>query len=140
MSIEVLKLRIGIDIGGTFTDAIAISGRGISTAKVPSRPDLPGAAVLAALDALELGEDPDRFLHGTTLITNMLLERKGAPTGLVTSEGMRDVIHIGRHERPLNYAIRQEIPPQHYPPVPRSWRLGVPERISAKGEVVNSSR
>jgi N-methylhydantoinase A/oxoprolinase/acetone carboxylase beta subunit len=133
---EQLKLRIGIDIGGTFTDAVAVSSQGLSTAKVPSRPDQPGAAVLAALDALQLDQEPVRFLHGTTLITNMLLEHKGAPTGFITSQGMRDLVHIGRHERPLNYAIRQEIPQQHYPPVPRRWRLAVPERISAQGEVV----
>ena len=133
---EQLKLRIGIDIGGTFTDAVAVSSQGLSTAKVPSRPDQPGAAVLAALDALQLDQEPDRFLHGTTLITNMLLEHKGAPTGFITSQGMRDLVHIGRHERPLNYAIRQEIPQQHYPPVPRRLRLAVPERISAQGEVV----
>jgi len=131
-----LQTRIGIDIGGTFTDAIAVTPQGISTAKVPSRPDRPGAAVLAALDALQIDLVPDRFLHGTTLITNMLLEHKGAPTGLITSQGMRDIVHIGRHERPLNYAIRQEIPQQHYPPAPRRWRLTVPERISAWGEVV----
>jgi N-methylhydantoinase A/oxoprolinase/acetone carboxylase beta subunit len=131
-------LLIGIDIGGTFTDAIAISAESILTAKVPSRPDQPGAAVLAALDALNLPAAPDRFLHGTTLVTNMLLERKGAATGLITSQGMRDIIHIGRHERPLNYAIRQEITQQHFPPVPRRWRLTIPERISADGETIVS--
>jgi N-methylhydantoinase A/oxoprolinase/acetone carboxylase beta subunit len=133
---ENIHLRIGIDIGGTFTDAIAVSEKGISTAKVPSRPDQPGAAVLAAVEALNLDTIPDRFLHGTTLVTNMLLERKGAVTGFITSQGMRDVIHIGRHERPLNYAIRQEIPQQHHPPVPRHRRLTIPERIGASGEVV----
>ena len=106
-------LRIGIDIGGTFTDAIAVSPDGISTAKVPSSPDQPAKAVLDALDALALMSSPERFLHGTTLVTNMLLERKGAKTGFITGRGMRDVIHIGRHERPLNYAIKQEIPQQH---------------------------
>jgi N-methylhydantoinase A len=133
---EPLKLRIGIDIGGTFTDAIAVSAKGISTAKVPSRPDQPGAAVMAAVDALQLDLVPDRFLHGTTLVTNMLLERKGAPTGFITSQGMRDVVLIGRHERPLNYAIKQEIPQQHHPPVPRRWLMTVPERIGASGEEV----
>jgi N-methylhydantoinase A/oxoprolinase/acetone carboxylase beta subunit len=133
---EPSSLRIGIDIGGTFTDAIAVSPHGISTAKVPSRADQPGAAVLAALDALKLDQTPDRLFHGTTLVTNMLLERKGARTGLITSQGMRDVILIGRHERPLNYAIRQEIPQQHHPPVPRRWCLTVPERIGAAGETV----
>ena len=133
---ESFSLRIGVDIGGTFTDAIAVSPQGISTAKVPSQADQPGAAVLDALNALHLDRAPDRLFHGTTLITNMLLERKGALTGLITSEGMRDVILIGRHERPLNYAIRQEIPQQHHPPVPRRWRLTVPERIGAAGEIV----
>ncbi|MBC8335282.1 MAG: hydantoinase/oxoprolinase family protein, partial [Anaerolineales bacterium] len=110
-------LRIGIDIGGTFTDAIAISARGITTAKVPSNPTNPGEAVLAAVEALNLQETPERFLHGTTLVTNMLLERKGADTGFITGQGMRDILHIGRHERPLTYAIKQEIPHQHHPPV-----------------------
>jgi N-methylhydantoinase A/oxoprolinase/acetone carboxylase beta subunit len=130
------ELRIGIDIGGTFTDAIAVSGDGVATAKVPSNAEQPGAAVLAALEALGLVQTPDRFLHGTTLVTNMLLERKGAATGFITSKGMRDVLHIGRHERPLNYAIRQEIPQQHNPPVPRRWRVPVDERIDSIGEIV----
>lgn len=130
------NLRIGIDIGGTFTDAIAISDDGIFTAKVPSDPQDPGAAVLMAIAALALKAAPKRFLHGTTLVTNMLLERKGAPTGFITSSGMRDVIHIGRHERPLTYAVKQEIPQQHHPPAPRKWRIAIPERISAEGEVV----
>ena len=130
------ELRIGMDIGGTFTDAIAVSGDSVATAKVPSNAQQPGAAVLAALEALDLEQTPDRFLHGTTLVTNMLLERKGAATGFITSKGMRDVLHIGRHERPLNYAIRQEIPQQHNPPVLRRWRVPVDERIDSIGEIV----
>ncbi len=130
------QLRIGIDIGGTFTDAVAVSAAGIHIAKVPSNPAQPGEAVLAAVEALGLQATPSRFLHGTTLVTNMLLERKGSPTGFITSQGMRDVIHIGRHERPLTYAIRQEIPQQHHPPAPRKWRLTVPERVGADGQVV----
>ena len=131
-------MRIGIDIGGTFTDAIAVSPQGVSTAKVPSRADQPGAAVLDAINALKLEQVPDRLFHGTTLVTNMLLERKGAQTGLITSQGMRDVVLIGRHERPLNYAIRQEIPQQHHPPVPRRWRQTVPERIGATGKILTA--
>jgi len=129
-------LRIGIDIGGTFTDGIAVSSKGITTAKVPSNTMNPGEAVLAAVEALTLQESPERFLHGTTLVTNMLLERKGAKTGFITGQGMRDILHIGRHERPLTYAIKQEIPHQHHPPVPRKWRLTVPERVDAQGEVI----
>ncbi len=128
--------RIGIDIGGTFTDAMAITPEGIRIAKVPSTPQEPWRAVVEAVEALHLSEPPVAFLHGTTLVTNMLLEHKGAPTGFITSQGMRDVLHIGRHERPLTYAIRQEIAQQHYPPVPRKWRKTVAERIGADGKVV----
>ena len=128
--------RVGVDIGGTFTDAVAVSQTGVRTAKVPSRPDDPAAAVAAAVDALHLEQAPERFLHGTTLVTNLLLERGGAPTGFLTSRGVRDVLHLGRHERPLNYAIRQEIPRQHHPPVPRRWRRALAERVDADGSVV----
>jgi N-methylhydantoinase A/oxoprolinase/acetone carboxylase beta subunit len=130
------KYRVGIDIGGTFTDAVAVSPNGIRTAKVPSNSANPGAAVMMAVQALNLDTAPERFLHGTTLVTNMLLERKGAKTGFITNDGMRDILHIGRHERPLNYAIKQEIPQQHNPPVSRKWRLTVPERIDADGSLV----
>ena len=124
-------LLIGVDIGGTFTDAVAISATDIHVAKVPSNPADPGQAVLAAIEALAIYTLPHRLLHSTTLVTNMLLERKGAATGFITSQGFRDLLHIGRHKRPLNYAIRQEIPQQHHPPVPRKWRLTVPERVAA---------
>jgi N-methylhydantoinase A/oxoprolinase/acetone carboxylase beta subunit len=129
-------LRIGVDIGGTFTDAVAISPEGIRVAKVASNADAPDQAVLAAVSALGLEQNPARFLHDTTLVTNMLLERKGADTGFITTHGMRDVLHIGRHERPLTYAIIQEIPQQHHPPVRRKWRRTVEERINAEGNVI----
>ena len=131
-------LRIGVDIGGTFTDAVAVFPDSVRVAKVPSNPENPSQAVLAAISALNIDDPPERFLHGTTLVTNMLLERKGALTGFITSSGIRDVLHIGRHERPLTYAISQEIAQQHYPPVPRKWRHTVPERIDAKGEIVTA--
>jgi len=127
---------IGVDIGGTFTDAIAVTRNGMRTAKVPSDPAHPESAVLKAIHALDLDAPPARVLHSTTLVTNMLLERKGARVGFITTQGCRDVVHIGRHKRPLNYAIRQEIPQQHYPPVRRRRRLTVPERLAANGEVV----
>ncbi len=130
--------RIGVDIGGTFTDAVAVSGHEIRVAKVASNPDRPGEAVLEALETLALTEIPERFLHGTTLVTNMLLEHKGARTGFITNDGMRDILHIGRHERPLTYAIRQQIPQQHFPPVPREWRCTVPERLAADGQEVTA--
>ncbi|MDX1524037.1 MAG: hydantoinase/oxoprolinase N-terminal domain-containing protein, partial [Anaerolineae bacterium] len=129
-------LLIGVDIGGTFTDAVSISPAQIRTAKVPSHPTDPGRAVLAAIEALAVDQRPQRLLHSTTLVTNMLLERKGAATGFITGHGFRDLLHIGRHKRPLNYAIRQEIAQQHFPPVPRKWRLTVPERLDAQGQVI----
>ncbi len=129
-------LLIGVDIGGTFTDAVAVSPTEIRIAKVPSNPTDPGQAVLSAIETLEINSKPDRLLHSTTLVTNMLLERKGTDTGFITGQGMRDLLHIGRHKRPLNYAIRQEIAQQHFPPVPRKWRLTVPERLAADGEIV----
>ncbi len=130
------NIRIGVDIGGTFTDAVAITQQGLRVAKAPSQKEHPGQGVLAAINALNLDHVPTRFMHGTTLVTNMLLERKGSPTGFITTQGMRDIIHIGRHERPLTYAIRQEIPQQRYPPVPRRWRLTINERVSASGEII----
>lgn len=129
-------LLIGVDIGGTFTDAVAVSPTNIWVAKVPSNPTHPGQAVLTAINALKIDAAPSRLLHSTTLVTNMLLEHKGADTGFITSYGFRDVLHIGRHKRPLNYAIKQEIAQQHHPPSPRKWRLTVPERVTADGEVV----
>ena len=130
--------KIGVDIGGTFTDIVIISDHEIITAKVQSDKNNPQNSVLNGLNKLELKFIPDSFLHSTTLVTNMLLEHKGAKTAFITTQGMRDLLHIGRHNRPLNYAIAQEIVQQHYPPVPRKWRITVPERIDAKGNVIVS--
>ena len=100
-----MALRVGINFGGTFTDAITTSEFGIKTAKAPSNPSDPREAVLATVNTLELEEAPERFLHGTILVTNMLVERKGAKTGFITGQGMRDILHLSRHERPLTCAI-----------------------------------
>jgi N-methylhydantoinase A len=96
--------RIGIDVGGTFTDLVAIDETGAATlAKVPSTPDDPSLGVLDGLAALaaKLGRDlaallgeTERIVHGTTVATNALLEHKGARTGLLTTEGHRDVIEM----------------------------------------------
>jgi len=97
-------LRIGIDVGGTFTDLVAIDEAGGATlAKVPSTPQDPSIGVIDGLDALaaKLGRDraallaqTERIVHGTTVATNALLELKGARTGLLTTEGHRDVIEM----------------------------------------------
>ena len=79
----------------------------------------------------------DLVYHGTTIATNALLEYKGARTGLVTTQGYRDILHIGRHQRPHHYSIQQEIPWQDRPLVRRRYRKVVPERlIPPHGEVL----
>ncbi|MFQ5425706.1 MAG: hydantoinase/oxoprolinase family protein, partial [Gaiellales bacterium] len=80
---------------------------------------------LAALEPADVGQ----FLHGTTVVTNLVLERKGARAGMITTEGFRDVLHIARHKRPRNFSLHDELPWQRHPLVPRSLRLTVPERV-----------
>lgn len=135
---------IGVDVGGTFTDLVLEdTDRGTSfTHKVPSTPDDPSVAVLAGI--LELCErfhidraEVDHVFHGTTVATNAILEHDGARTGMVTNRGYRDIIHIGRHQRPENYSIMQEIPWQDRPLVERRNRFVVDGRLTPrKGEVL----
>ncbi len=107
--------RVGVDVGGTFTDLAAISGGRLVTAKVPTTPGDQSAGVLAAIAAGELGP-VTAFAHGMTVATNALLERSGARTALVTTEGFRDVIEIGRQDRPALYDLERRRPD---PLVPR---------------------
>ena len=108
--------RIGIDIGGTFTDLIASGrdGRVLATCKLASTPEdsaraaIQGAEELLRKAGLEFG-DVEFCCHGTTVATNALLERKGARTGLFTTRGFRDILHIGRKDRPYNFSHYQEI-------------------------------
>ncbi len=108
-------MRVGVDTGGTFTDAVTDDGR---AAKVPSTPDEPATAVGAALDALE--PLPAVLAHGTTVATNALLERNGATVALVTTPGFEDVIEIGRQDRPSLYDLWADRPESL---VPRSLRF-----------------
>ena len=135
--------RIGIDIGGTFTDLIASGrdGRVLATHKLASTPDDPARAAMQGAEqllrkaGLEFG-DVEFCCHGTTVATNALLERKGARTGLITTRGFRDILHIGRKNRPYNFSHYQEIARQSRPLAPRRWRMTVRERIRApNGEV-----
>jgi N-methylhydantoinase A len=128
-------VRLGIDVGGTFTDLVALVDGGIVTAKVPSTPRNQAEGVLRSVEAARLG-DPGRvaaFAHGTTVATNALLERRGARTALVTTEGFRDVLEIGRQQRPSLYDLTADRPP---PLVPRELRFTVAERMGPDGEVV----
>lgn len=131
---------IGVDVGGTFTDFYAFDvERGQECVfKTPSTPDDPAAAILAGLDALRAqaeipADDITRFAHGTTVATNALLQRKGAPVALITTDGFRDLLEIGRQIRPKLYDFKADNPP---PLVPRQNRFEIEERVDARGEVV----
>ena len=133
-------LLAGVDIGGTFTDlALYDSGaERVHLHKVRSTPDDPGRALIEGISELceRAGVEPgalDGLLHGTTVATNAVLEHRGALTGMVTTEGFRDVVHIGRHQRPQQYSIMQDIPWQARPFVKRRHRVAVPERIAPPG-------
>ncbi len=135
-------LKIGIDVGGTFTDLVAIDDTGQSTlAKVASTPQDPSIGVMAGLDRLaeilhlapaELLARTERIVHGTTVATNALLEHKGAKVGLLTTEGHRDVIEMREGLKDDRYNLRMPPPVQL---VPRALRLGVIERMRADGTV-----
>jgi len=134
--------RIGVDVGGTFTDLVAVDDFGKATlAKVPSTPDDPSVGVLDGLELLAemlgtelatLLAETDRVVHGTTVATNALLEHKGARVGLLTTEGHRDVIEMREGLKDDRYNLRLPPPEQL---VPRRRRLGVRERLRADGRV-----
>ncbi len=125
----------GIDVGGTFTDLIAIDTKGgeVRLAKVPTTPQNQAFGVLAAIESAGL-DLPSLALivHGTTTTTNALLERKLAKTGLITTKGFRDVLELGRRTRPNAYGLTGWFEPI----VPRELRLEVAERVDADGNVV----
>ena len=131
-------IRLGVDIGGTFTDvALEVGGRRY-TAKGLTTTRAPEAGVLAIVRAI-IGEagikpgDVQLIIHGTTLATNALIERKGARTALLTTEGFRDVLEIRHENRFEQYDVNIDLPP---PLVPRRLRLPVRERIDAQGNVL----
>ena len=126
---------VGVDVGGTFTDLVEIDADSgaVRLAKVPSTPDNQAFGVLAALDAAGIDAGAvDLIVHGTTTTTNAVLERKLSRTGLVTTEGFRDVLELGRRTRPQAYGMKGEFTPI----IPRGLRLEVPERMDASGQVV----
>jgi len=117
---------IGVDTGGTFTDVVLAEGEDVRVAKVPSTPEDPARAVLAGLACLEGPQETDHVVHGTTVALNALLTGKLARVGLVTNQGFRDLIEIGRQDRPDIYALH---PTRPGPLVDRARRFEVPERI-----------
>ena len=134
--------RIGIDVGGTFTDLVAVAETGrVAVAKAASTPRDPSEGLLEGLRLLaaEVGTDlggllgqTERIVHGTTVATNALLERKGARVGLLTTEGHRDVIEMREGLKDDRYNLRM---PPPVPLVPRALRLGVRERMAFDGAV-----
>src|ERR671912_2942239 len=125
--------RLGVDVGGTFTDLVALVEGRLITAKVPTTPRNQARGVMRALEIVEPAVgDVASFAHGSTVATNALLERRGARTALVTTEGFRDVLEIARQNRPSLYDLAQDRPPAL---VPRELRFTVKERMGPEGEV-----
>jgi N-methylhydantoinase A len=127
-------ISVGVDVGGTFTDLVAIVDGELATAKVPSVAGDEARGVAAALAAADVEPDAVEVLaHGTTVATNALLERSGARTALVTTEGFRDVLEIGRQNRASLYDLSAHRPA---PLVPRDLRFTVRERMAPEGVLV----
>ena len=123
--------RLGVDVGGTFTDLVALGGGRLITAKVPSTPRDQSEGVMNAIETSEVEAGAVVALaHGMTVATNALLERRGARTALVTTEGFRDVLEIARQNRPSLYDLAQDRPPAL---VPRGLRFTIKERMGPDG-------
>ena len=130
--------RLAVDIGGTFTDVVLENAGGRRTAKVLTTPTAPEQGVLTGVRAIlaEAGlraADVAIVIHGTTLATNAIIERKGARTALITTEGFRDVLALGNESRYDQYDLNIVLPE---PLVPRALRLTVPERLDNEGHVL----
>ena len=126
-------LRLGVDVGGTFTDLVALGGGDIITAKVPSTPRDQSEGVMNSVRAAEIeARNIAAFAHGMTVATNALLERRGTRTAIVTTEGFRDVLEIARQNRPSLYDLAMDRPPAL---VPRELRFTVRERMGPEGEI-----
>ncbi|HEU4369816.1 MAG TPA: hydantoinase/oxoprolinase N-terminal domain-containing protein, partial [Methylomirabilota bacterium] len=134
-----MGFRLGIDVGGTFTDLVLYdeASHALSVEKVPSVPADPSEGIVQGLVRLLRAADVkpgavQYVAHGTTVATNALLERRGAATALVTTRGFRDLLEIGRQKRPALYDLHARKPA---PLVPRHRRYEVAERVTADGRV-----
>ncbi len=124
------RTRIGVDTGGTFTDFVFVKDGQVQLFKVPSTPEDPSLAIKQGLARIAADAD---VVHGTTVGTNALLQRRGARTALITTRGFEDVLAIGRQARPELYNLNAIKPP---PLVDDDLRFGVGERVVASGEVL----
>jgi len=129
-------VRIGVDVGGTFTDVVAWDPAGrMESCKVPTTPTNPAEGVLNGIVALAPRTGPWATLaHGTTMVTNAIVEHRGAPVGFITTRGFRDVLEIGRMSRLHLY--RLDLPAKAEPLVPRRLRREVTERVATDGTVL----
>ena len=130
-------MLLGVDVGGTFTDAALLDGESLHTAKVPSTPEDQSRGVIAAVEeVLSRAEaepaDVEAFTHGMTVGTNALLEERGARTALVATRGFSDLLEIGRQDRPSLY---HPCRPKPRPLVDPGLRFEAAERIGAEGVV-----
>ena len=126
-------MRVGIEVGGTFTDLMVVDGEGVRTAKVPSTPANPDRGAMAAIDAA--GIDPteiEELVHGSTVATNAVLERKGARVCFFVTRGTRDLLLIQRHTKQSIYDLRYQKP---QPVVHRRDIIEIDERVAADGSV-----
>lgn len=123
---------IAVDVGGTFTDFVVAQGGSLRIHKVPSTPADPAQAILAGLADLDI-ETWQRFIHGSTVATNAVLERRGARAALLTTEGFRDMLEIGRQTRLDLYSLS---PRKHRPLIPRERCFEVAERVDRHGAVL----
>ena len=129
--------QVGIDIGGTFTDVVAFqpSTGTISEAKVRSHPDDPIAGLLAALEAVGIPwEQVDDLMHGTTMVTNAIVEDRLAEVALIATQGFADTLAIGRQNR--RHLYRLDLQPKAEPQVPERLRFEIPERLDVHGDVL----
>jgi N-methylhydantoinase A len=132
-----LSVRVGVDTGGTFTDFVYEGAAGLRIFKLASTPSDPSRAITEGLrrvaKAVGCSAEEIEVVHGTTVGTNALLERRGARTALVTTAGFEDVLEIGRQARPTLYDLDAVRPA---PLVPQELRFGLPERVTSSGEVI----
>jgi N-methylhydantoinase A/oxoprolinase/acetone carboxylase beta subunit len=126
-------IRLGIDTGGTFTDLLRLDEHGIKVHKVRSTPDDPSRAIFAGIAELITPDEPAEIIHGSTVATNALLERKGARVALVTTKGFEDVLKIGRQTRAQLYNFMVEA---RRPLISERLTFGISERLNADGSVL----
>ena len=131
-------IRLAADIGGTFTDVVLESQNGIHSIKVLTTVKQPEQGIMQGVEELmrSTRTEPSQIthiIHGTTLGTNTIIERTGAKTAFLTTDGFRDILEMGYEKRFDHYDIYLEKPP---PLVPRKYRLPVRERISSQGKIL----